>query len=201
MEDYEKDAVFALFVKSLNSIQDLTKAKEDREEAEIRYREAQKAIHRTQTALEVFLDLSGSSSWRVVLNAIGRKRFSDALALANYSPTFIEEALKASQHADEDEELSELAPLSELNESEQDINIKTLVWEKLKNAADRGITARQIIDALRAVGVEMHDKTVGMNLYRLSQEGLARRHGRTWFPVLAGREETSNEVPSADIFE
>lgn len=33
----------------------------------------------------------------------------------------------------------------------------------------------------KAYGEVIHEKTVGMTLYRLSQDGLVRRDGHTWF--------------------
>ena len=48
-----------------------------------------------------------------------------------------------------------------------------------------------IKEFIASQNIEMHDKTVGMTLYRLSKDGLARRDGRTWFYV-APKEETEN---------
>lgn len=35
----------------------------------------------------------------------------------------------------------------------------------------------------RTFGEVLHEKTIGMTLFRLSQKGVARRDGHTWFYV------------------
>jgi hypothetical protein len=63
-------------------------------------------------------------------------------------------------------------------------SVRDLVLERLEVAAQKGAQAadiRKSIEALRKQ--QLHEKTVGMTLYRLAQEGLARRDGRTWFYV------------------
>jgi hypothetical protein len=62
--------------------------------------------------------------------------------------------------------------------------VREIVLRYLKNSAVRGAKAsdiRQHIETLR--GEQLHEKTVGMTLYRLSLDGLVRREGRTWFFV------------------
>jgi hypothetical protein len=62
--------------------------------------------------------------------------------------------------------------------------IRELVLERLKLAFPEGLKAADIrahIEALR--GTELHEKTVGMTLYRLSLDGAVSRTGRTWFFV------------------
>lgn len=61
-------------------------------------------------------------------------------------------------------------------------SVRDLVLERLKAAGKTGAQAsamRENIEALR--GTKLHDKTIGMTLYRLSIDGLVRRAGRTWF--------------------
>lgn len=63
-------------------------------------------------------------------------------------------------------------------------SVRELVLSALRAAGTAGTKAppiRESIEKLR--GARLHDKTVGMTLYRLSQDGLARRVGRTWFFV------------------
>lgn len=62
--------------------------------------------------------------------------------------------------------------------------IKDLVLDRLKVASDRGTRAAEIRQFIAATyGMETHEKTVGMTLYRLLKRGLARREGVTWFFV------------------
>jgi len=51
---------------------------------------------------------------------------------------------------------------------------------------------REYIEAARST--KLHEKTIGMTLYRLANDGLARRDGRTWFPV---SQEAKQENPGA----
>jgi hypothetical protein len=71
--------------------------------------------------------------------------------------------------------------------------VREIVLEKLKEAGTEGTKAaelRKVIETAR--GTQLHEKTVGMTLYRLSQEGVARREGRTWFFVPPLEDETKN---------
>lgn len=63
-------------------------------------------------------------------------------------------------------------------------SVRELTLEYLKAAGDAGHKASEIqalIEVRRKA--KLHPKTAGMTLYRLSQDGLARRDGRTWFYV------------------
>ena len=60
--------------------------------------------------------------------------------------------------------------------------IRDIVLDRLKAAGAKGDGAtaiRQFIE--RVYDDKIHEKTVGMTLYRLAQDGLVRREGRTWF--------------------
>lgn len=66
--------------------------------------------------------------------------------------------------------------------------VRELVLEQLKSAPD-GLKASEMrahIERLR--NETLHEKTVGMTLYRLSEGGLVRREGRVWFYVPQGAE-------------
>jgi hypothetical protein len=67
--------------------------------------------------------------------------------------------------------------------------IREMVLDRLKEAGDEGTKARPIRAFVEdKLGRELHAKTVGMTLYRLSKEGLARSEGHTWFLVEAEAE-------------
>jgi hypothetical protein len=62
--------------------------------------------------------------------------------------------------------------------------IREIVLDRLRGAGAEGKRASAIQKYIeRVYGAELHQKTVGMTLYRLAQEGLVRREGRTWFFV------------------
>ncbi len=56
--------------------------------------------------------------------------------------------------------------------------------DRLKLAADKGLKATELRQYYEnAFSVKLHEKTIGMTLYRLSKEAKVRRDGRTWFYV------------------
>jgi hypothetical protein len=71
-------------------------------------------------------------------------------------------------------------------------SVREFTLDALKTASNLGIKASDIRAAYEAArDVKLHDKTIGMTLYRLSKDNLARREGRTWFFV-APSAETKN---------
>lgn len=64
--------------------------------------------------------------------------------------------------------------------------ISDIVLDQLRKAGEAGTKARLIQEYIESTyGQEIHDKTVGMTLYRLAQENppKVRREGHTWFIV------------------
>jgi hypothetical protein len=60
--------------------------------------------------------------------------------------------------------------------------IRDIVLERLKAAEKNGTRAAPIREYIRTTyGKDIHEKTVGMTLYRLANEKLAHRIGITWF--------------------
>lgn len=63
--------------------------------------------------------------------------------------------------------------------------IKDYVLQAAEAAYPNPVRAADLRQRLRDAGHDIHDKTIGMTLYRLSQEDLApiRREGRDWYFV------------------
>jgi hypothetical protein len=62
--------------------------------------------------------------------------------------------------------------------------LKEIALSRLKAAGNAGSKAADIREFIQKnYGAEIHEKSVGMTLYRLSEEGLVRREGHTWFIV------------------
>jgi hypothetical protein len=60
--------------------------------------------------------------------------------------------------------------------------IRDIVLDRLKEAGESGSKAAPIQAFIQATyGQAIHDKTVGMTLYRLQRENLVRREGHIWF--------------------
>lgn len=75
-------------------------------------------------------------------------------------------------------------PQANLFEPAGDLSIREAVIDQLKMAGKKGIkaaTLRRIIENM--LGRQLHYKTIGMTLYRLSEKGQARRDGVIWFHV------------------
>lgn len=71
--------------------------------------------------------------------------------------------------------------------------VRELVLDLLRSAGVKGAKAaalREKVEALR--GEPLHEKTVGMTLFRLSKDGLVRREGHIWFFVDQPSAETKN---------
>ena len=62
--------------------------------------------------------------------------------------------------------------------------VRELVLDLLREAGEKGAQATPMRQHIKRVyNTDLHSKTVGMTLYRLSLDGLVRREGRTWFLV------------------
>ena len=69
--------------------------------------------------------------------------------------------------------------------------VRDFIVAQLKQAAAEGAKTGLLRDLYESsFGKPIHDKTVGMALYRLQKEGLVRRRGHVWYAV-----ETSSRVP------
>ena len=104
--------------------------------------------------------------------ALGVSDYNEALVRAGYDRMSLSYAVEGPSIRDQDDS----APL------QTEKTVRDFALERLKSAGTAGMKAseiRKFIEAAR--GTELHEKTVGMTLYRLSLEGLARRDGRTWF--------------------
>jgi hypothetical protein len=60
--------------------------------------------------------------------------------------------------------------------------IREIALMRLREVGPAGLRAKTIREYIQTTyGVECHEKTVGMTLYRLSNERLVRRNGHVWF--------------------
>jgi hypothetical protein len=73
--------------------------------------------------------------------------------------------------------------------------IKDYVLEAAKQAYPNPVRATLLRKHLEEQGVTVHEKTMGMTLYRLSTQGLIKREGRDWFFVPNPHAEQDEENP------
>ena len=86
--------------------------------------------------------------------------------------------------------VTETAPSSFLSpQPDGSGRIKDLVLLQAKSAYPNAVRAAQIRDLLRSQGHDIHDKTVGMSLYRWLRQGRMERQGMDWFYVPTPEEE------------
>jgi hypothetical protein len=156
-------------------------------EAKLRLEAATKSIAGLRSAFGVFdFPMSGEKPWDPVREALGTEKWNKALRIGRRQEKEAEE----DQGDEDDYEPSD-------GEADRPVpsNIRDLVLARLKAAGPDGTKVAPIKNYIAGQGIEMHDKTVGMTLYRLSKEGFARRDGRMWLFV-SPKEET--ETPGAD---
>lgn len=83
--------------------------------------------------------------------------------------------------------------------------IKQIVLDRLQAAGERGARAADIRQFIATTyGIETHEKTVGMQLYRYLKAGVARREGATWFfvrPPVPKKNPGVGAPGSNDVFE
>ncbi|WP_341914046.1 hypothetical protein [Ferrovibrio terrae] len=76
------------------------------------------------------------------------------------------------------------APAAQAASGQPKATVRELVLEMLAIAYPQPLRAKTINDRLAADhGLEMHEKTVGMTLYRLSQIHMSKRKGFDWYFV------------------
>ncbi len=89
-----------------------------------------------------------------------------------------------------------LPPKSELP------TIQEILLERLQEAGDKGSKAAPLRHHIhQTYNVEIHEKTVGMTLYRLLKKGLVRREGHVWFFVPQDAETKNPGAPTPGLFE
>lgn len=130
-------------------------------------------------------------TWTFLRKELGDDRYFAAVRLG------VAQAKGVSPSAGGDAEAADLKASVE-NEVTPKVtgSIREIVLKRLQEAGPRGTKAselRELIEVGR--GTKLHEKTVGMTLYRLANEGLARREGRVWFHV---PQDSARENPGAD---
>jgi uncharacterized protein (UPF0335 family) len=79
--------------------------------------------------------------------------------------------------------------IAKSNEDTGGINIRQFVLDEAQRAFPDPVRAKNLRESLKAKGRDVHDKTMGMTLYRLSKEGEMRRDGWDWYYVKNKQEE------------
>ena len=210
LRDHEKNAVFSILVRQLVA-QD-AKAVADAEIAAAKERAdaAAAIIMNIRPALALFgFDITAPKLWDSVKLELGPDRYREAFIQAKIDAekqatepphTNEDEGSSASDNKDDADDTSTDTDPSSSEEgigSEEAPKIRELVIERLKISGDAGAKVGEIKAFIASQGIETHEKTAGMTLYRLSKEGLVRRDGRTWVYV-PPEEDKSTEKPATN---
>ncbi|TBX81895.1 hypothetical protein E0I74_04935 [Rhizobium laguerreae] len=195
LEDYEKDALYGLTVKYLMDLRERRRVSDELAALQVRLDEIHSNLFRLKEAYTAFNIEDSDRFFQHIGEMIGEDRITKAYKLAGYMNDSSSEP--APDESASGKGLNMLLDWGAVEDVGEEVNIKDLVLRELRKASSHGTTAREIIDTLRKEGIEMHDKTVGMTLYRLSREERARRDGRRWFTS----DTTEGDLmPPVDIF-
>ena len=217
MDEYDKAAVLGLLIKQVRSQDVVTKQTPIRDQADglIKLAIAEQSLIRD--ALRVFgFDPKANNMWEDVKAAIGSTMFFSSFKIARAAvepEASTKEEEQDKRPADDDSTDGESEsnsedgggetgepPRTDDGQPEVSANIKEMVVERLKAAGAAGSHTALIREHIEKSGKgSMHGKTVGMTLYRLGKEGIARRDGRIWFYAgadapLAGEGPTSSNT-------
>jgi hypothetical protein len=181
LEEHDVAAVEAILIRTVRAQDQTTLDREEVTRLNARITANAEVRDSAYAALKVFGFAGGEgvNRWELVRQAIGDERYFRAVAVARgtESPPLLE-------HMGGGEPRAEKATRSA-------VPIRIAVLEYLRSL-EGGATARQVRQhLLSAHGIETHEKTPGMTLYRLMKDGLARREGRTWHA-------TANEEDESD---
>ncbi|MER9402739.1 hypothetical protein NKI36_01620 [Mesorhizobium caraganae] len=167
------------------------------------YDAAEKQRATAYAAFAVFgFDMSTDKPWGAVREAMG-KAWQDGVQLARNR---LSAAHKANPIAKEDvkESVPQAEPEKDEDQSAEDDapsvqpqpTIREIVIAQLSAAGEIGVKAAEVRKYIELTyNQTVHEKTVGMTLYRLSKDGFARRDGRTWF---SAKPEAEAENPGVD---
>ncbi|MFA6156139.1 hypothetical protein [Mesorhizobium sp.] len=140
-------------------------------------------------------DVGDPELWTRVREAMGEQAYEESIrwGTARYQ---IAETGASGQGSDKDGRQSQAGKASLVAPTpveESMPTIREMVIAQLALAGDAGTKAADIRKFIEQTYKKtVHEKTVGMTLYRLSLDGLARRDGRTWF---SDKPETETENP------
>jgi hypothetical protein len=174
-------------------------------EVEARLAEAATQFAQLKAALSIFGFDTAAGGFAEIRELVGDDIYWAALQRggATRPPVQLPEPERASTQEDRDDEepsseddVPDSEPVGSTPESTA--TVRDLVLDNLKAAKEEGATAAAIrADVELRRHAKLHDKTVGMTLYRLSQDGLARREKRTWFyvPPTAETKNPGGETP------
>ncbi|MBS0258815.1 MAG: hypothetical protein JSR13_13985 [Proteobacteria bacterium] len=217
LRDHEKTAVMSILVRVVESMDERAELEESIANLNARLAEVKMVRTSATSALRTFgFDTSADGLWDRVKEAIGKEMYDRAFNIArpkkeqdasavtkeveakaeseaeSSSVKAGDEASAENSSSNEEREVSSEGDRTDSAFGETQTNIRELVLQFLGEAGADGAKATQLRQRIEGVGIDMHEKTVGMTLYRLKEAGQVKREGRTWF-LLSTSQDNSTE--------
>lgn len=207
LDDDDKIGATALIVRILRIQTERTRADEARKAANARYSDFDSQWNKAREAFAAYgFNVADKDLWDQVKAALGQDNWNQAYDRAKAAGPLTQrtpdeekketpppaKAEEAEKEEEEEESAAEQSADEHVESEQTGATARDIVLEELRKAGDAGRKAadlRQVIT--RAIGREIHEKTAGMTLYRLSRDKLVRRVGRTWF-IVPPKAETVN---------
>lgn len=174
--DADKPAVISLLKRYVRAWEEREEAQKAMAEASARSAASAVQVANLRTAFTIFdIDVNKQDAWNEVREWLGDVEYEQA----------IDDGKKAAE--------GDSRPAGNVLEdiegklASEDANTPTVrvgLLNKLQDLHPKGSKAAELQAFLEnTYSMKLHDKTVGMTLYRLSQEKLVRREGHVWFFV------------------
>lgn len=214
--EFTKDdilAMRALLARVIKGEDDKAAIEEQRQSLNAQFLEVERRRSAAQSAFAAFgFSISDKDLWSNVRSAMGNEAWNEAFVLGGRAPqtreTEDDEDAQRGQSSSEETPIDarEKEQVAEENISEMESasiqrampTIREIVISQLASAGASGMKAATIRDYIASTYDHVvHEKTVGMTLYRLSKEGAVRRDGRVWF-ASASQEANAEHRPSSN---
>lgn len=203
LDRYDKAAVLAMLIRQIRYQNIVAEQEPIKATAEALINEAKASIKLNREALKSFgFDQAGKELWDQVKYSIGEDAYFKAFDIAKkeyeadhemklISDTSVKSVSRQVTVVDKRTE-----SIEGKTETSEPPNIRDLIINKLKRSSKEfGVTSAVIRRYLENdLHVSMHEKTVGMTLYRLSRDGLVRREGRNWFYIPTVKNSAEDEA-------
>lgn len=192
-------AIIALLTRASKAFASRERAQADLESAQKSLDEANQQIANATAAFALFdLQVGHADHWNKIRQIVGEAAYADAIrkgkdmAFGGRLPPLPAAEIQEEEEEEETEEHDDSSVMLFEEATADRPSIRELTLNQLRAAGAVGTKARAIRQFIEnTYKVRLHYKTVGMTLYRLSQDGLARREGQTWF-IVPGKSETMN---------
>jgi hypothetical protein len=214
LDEPDTAAVTALLIKAVRLQDGLVRDQKLLEEIKQRVDVSRERIGKIRGALAIFgFDTSGDAkTWEQLKNTIGSDAYRAAVAAARGQHGSVDRTYEQKQPPQEDGNggSGETCPQNLESGSSPDGShaeksvpkISDAILEYLQMRGREGARVSDIKEHLRKTyGVEMHEKTPGMTLFRLQKQDRVFRDGRTWFFVTPEGEAENPGAGAPGLFE